>query len=86
MFLRSDAVKSSEESSETEESGDGSGDFLTNNLSRKERDSGPEAWLQQIENEEEGSTADVTYSNDIVPEAVKPKLTAEDLREENMIE
>ncbi|MCI4376190.1 hypothetical protein PGIGA_G00185540 [Pangasianodon gigas] len=83
-----DRVKRSEDSPETEESGDGSGEtplFNLPDLSRKRRDTGPQ-WLQQIQNEEEGSSFEVNYSDYITPEPVKPKLSAEDLREDNMIE
>lgn len=89
FFLCSDPVESSEETSETEESGDGSGDYFPFNLpdlSRKERESGPEEGLQEITNEEEGSGNEVVYSSYTAPEHVKPKLSAEDLREDNMIE
>ncbi|XP_027030870.2 serglycin [Tachysurus fulvidraco] len=69
---------SSEESIETEESGDGSGGELSlPELSRKKRDSGAE---EQIQNELEGS------GNFISPFFMKPRLSADDLREDNMIE
>lgn len=89
VFLCSYPVETSEESTETEESGDGSGEpmsFNLSELSRKERDSGREEELQQIQTEEEGSSAEIYYSNYIAPEAVKPKLSAEDLLKDNMIE
>lgn len=88
FFLSSNPVESSEESSETEESGDGSGYlFPFAELSRKERNVGPEDWqVQQIYKEEDGSGDEVDYSNYISPDGVKPKLSAEDLRDENMIE
>ncbi|KAF4090568.1 hypothetical protein AMELA_G00053600 [Ameiurus melas] len=76
-------VKSSEESYEREESGDGSGDFLPFKLSRKERQSGPE---EPIQNEEEGSGVELENSNDIALEPGQPKLPVEDLRADNMIE
>ncbi|MCJ8730350.1 hypothetical protein PDJAM_G00183460 [Pangasius djambal] len=83
-----DRVKRNEESSETEESGDGSGEtlpFTLPALSREKRDTGPQ-WLQQIQNEEEGSSFEVNYSDYIIPESGKTMLSAEDLREDNMIE
>lgn len=90
FFLCSDPVESNEETSETEESGDGSGyPFPFADLSRKERNVDPEEWqVQQIYNEEDGSGRwdELDYSNYIAPEGVKPKLSAEDLRDENMIE
>ncbi|KAK2852429.1 hypothetical protein Q7C36_007630 [Tachysurus vachellii] len=67
----------SEDSTETEESGDGSGDLNLPDLSRKQRDSGAE---EQIQNELEGS------GNYISPLFMKPRLSAKDLREDNMIE
>ncbi|GAA6101484.1 serglycin [Tachysurus ichikawai] len=71
-------TESSEESIETEESGNGSGDSISlPDLSRKQRDSGAE---EQIQNELEGS------GNYISPLFMKPRLSAEDLREDNMIE
>ncbi|KAB5581502.1 hypothetical protein PHYPO_G00176470 [Pangasianodon hypophthalmus] len=83
-----DRVKRREDSSETEESGDGSGEtplFNLPDLTRKRRDTRPQ-WLQQIQNEEEGSSFEVNYFDYITPVPVKPKLSAEDLREDNMIE
>lgn len=89
FFLCSNSVESSEESSEAEESGNGSGDFFPFNipdLSRKERESGPGGPEQESTNEVEGSGFEVDYSNYITPELVKPMLSAEDLREDNIIE
>ncbi|KAK3554018.1 hypothetical protein QTP70_019133 [Hemibagrus guttatus] len=73
-------VESSEESYETEESGDGSGDFNFPDLSRKQRDSGAEEEIQTVM---EGSA---DYNNYISPSLEKLRLSAEDLREDNMIE
>lgn len=69
-------VQSSEE---TAESGDGSGDFINlPDLNRKPRDGGAEK-----ETVLEGSA---DYNNYISPVYEKPKLSAEDLHEDNMIE
>ncbi|KAM9476573.1 serglycin [Clarias gariepinus] len=66
-----------ETSEETEESGEGSGDFL----SREVREISMKEWPQQSLTEEEGSG--IEY---VDPELVQPKLSARDLREDNMIE
>lgn len=72
-------VQSSEESFETEESGDGSGDFFTlPDLNRKPRDGSAE--------EETVLEGSADYNNYISPAYEKPKLSAEDLREDNVIE
>lgn len=74
FFLCSHPVETSEE---TEESGEGSGDFL----SREVREISMKEWPQQSLTEEEGSG--IEY---VDPELVQPKLSARDLREDNMIE
>ncbi|TSK22585.1 Serglycin [Bagarius yarrelli] len=79
-----DPVESSEESSETEESGDGSGDIFNVLFpeSRRVHDSGPE---KSIQNEPEGSGAELKYDNDIFPAFRNSKLSDKDLREDNII-
>lgn len=81
LFLCSDPVESSEESFETEESGDGSGNFLP--FQPKLRRTGRDSGQKQIQNEVEGSGAEVTYK---ARKAVTPKLSAEDLRRDNIFE
>lgn len=83
-FLCSDPVESSEESSETEESGDGSGDFLP--FQPKVRRTGRDSGQKQIQNEVEGSGAEVAYPTYKARKAATPKLSAEDLRRDNIIE
>lgn len=92
-FSSSVPVESGEDTPETEseeQSGESSGDLLEplDNVpgARRERMNDAQLLVQpNLEEEEEGST-EIDYSNYIFPEPAKPKLSEEDLREDNMIQ
>ncbi|KAL6486919.1 hypothetical protein MHYP_G00035450 [Metynnis hypsauchen] len=82
-------VESNEDTPETEteeQSGESSGDldpFDSATGGKNSMDDGPQVEEPVVEDEGSG---EIDYSNYVSPERVEPKLSAEDLRQDNMIQ